>query len=76
MSKAETNVIQQNPEKHITEREAAEFLGFAMNTLAHWRMKGGGPKFIKYKSGSIRYKVSALIEFTQSEAVQADEKTG
>lgn len=77
MSKVKTKEIEPIQDKNLTEREAANYLGYKMNTLAHWRMKGKGPKFNKLSSGVIRYKLSALDAYLESESVNlADEKAG
>lgn len=37
-------------ELHLTPKEAAERLGFALSTLANWRVRGYGPRYIKVSS--------------------------
>lgn len=39
----------------IDENEAAQFLGYTVRALQNWRVRGGGPAFIKVSSRSIRY---------------------
>ncbi|MFZ4125243.1 MAG: helix-turn-helix transcriptional regulator [Rickettsiales bacterium] len=50
-----------DPELHIDEKKAAEYLGISYRTLQGYRTKGGGPKFVKIGKKTIRYKVSDLI---------------
>jgi hypothetical protein len=50
-----------DPESHIDEKKAAEYLGISYRTLQGYRTKGGGPKFVKIGKKTIRYKVSDLI---------------
>ena len=38
----------------LTERQAAEFLAVSPRTLQAWRVKGGGPSFLKI-GASVRY---------------------
>lgn len=38
----------------LSPKEAAHFIGVAVNTLANWRSIGRGPKFYKY-CGHVRY---------------------
>jgi len=34
-------------QRHITTKEAAEYLGFKVKTLANWRAEGTGPNFFR-----------------------------
>lgn len=59
----------ENPEyldSMITETEAAKFLGYTVRALQNWRVRGGGPKFIKVSSRSIRYRRRELIGWAES----------
>ena len=47
----------------INESEAAGFIGYTIRALQGWRVKGGGPKFIKVSARSIRYRRRDLIEW-------------
>ena len=47
----------------IKEREAANFLGYSVRTLQNWRVRGGGPKFVKPSRRSVRYRRRDLIEW-------------
>ena len=46
----------------LTEHEAADVLTLNVRTLQAWRVKGGGPVFIKL-GGSVRYRKSDLDAF-------------
>jgi hypothetical protein len=46
----------------LSNAEATEFLGVAKNTLACWRLRGKGPKFLKIGS-KIAYDRDDLQEF-------------
>jgi predicted DNA-binding transcriptional regulator AlpA len=48
-----------NDRKLIDARAAASRLGLAVQTLARWRVEGGGPPFLKL-GGSVRYDLSDL----------------
>ncbi len=39
----------------INENEAAAFLCYSVRALQNWRVRGGGPEFIKVSKRSIRY---------------------
>lgn len=50
----------------IAEREAALFLGYTIRALQNWRVRGGGPKFVRVSSRSIRYRRRDLIAWSES----------
>lgn len=45
----------------INEREAAAYLGYTIRALQNWRLRGGGPKFVRVSKRSIRYRRCDLI---------------
>ncbi len=45
----------------MTETEAADILCYTVRALQNWRVRGGGPKFIKVSSRSIRYRRRDLL---------------
>jgi hypothetical protein len=52
--------------KLLNEREAADFLKLARETLRTWRSRGCGPKYIRLgegKGSSIRYDLAELENF-------------
>lgn len=42
-------------DKLIDERQAAEYLCYSVRALQNWRIRGGGPQFVKVSSRSVRY---------------------
>lgn len=56
--------------------EAAVYLGVAQQTLAHWRVRGTGPKFVHLSKRCVRYSELALREWvegrTQDSTVEND----
>ncbi len=50
----------------INENEAAGFIGYTIRALQGWRVKGGGPKFIKVSARSIRYRRRDLIGWAEA----------
>jgi predicted DNA-binding transcriptional regulator AlpA len=50
----------------ITEHEAAAFVGYTIRALQNWRVRGGGPKFVRVSSRSVRYRPRELIEWAES----------
>ena len=53
----------------INETDAAEFLGYTIRALQNWRVRGGGPRFVKVSGRSIRYRRRHLIEWADSKTV-------
>lgn len=60
-----------NLNRLINEKEAAEFLGYTVRALQNWRIRGGGPKFIKVSSRSVRYRFRDLLEWSESKLVSS-----
>lgn len=50
----------------IKEQEAASYLGYTVRALQNWRVRGGGPKFVKVSARSIRYRRRDLIDWIES----------
>lgn len=46
----------------LTTKEASRHLGISHRTLEHWRLVGGGPRFMKV-GRSVRYPISELEAF-------------
>lgn len=59
----------------IDEREAARFLGYTVRALQNWRVRGGGPRFVKVSGRSIRYRRRHLIEWADSKTVSHTSET-
>ncbi|MCR9215532.1 MAG: DNA-binding protein [Proteobacteria bacterium] len=55
----------------INEQIAAEFLGYTVRALQNWRLRGGGPKFVKVSSRSIRYRRRELIAWSEAHMVSS-----
>ncbi len=49
----------------INEREAAAFLGYTIRALQNWRLRGGGPMFVRVSKRSIRYRRCDLIRWSE-----------
>jgi hypothetical protein len=50
----------------IDEKVAADFLGYTVRALQNWRVRGGGPRFVRVSSRSIRYRRCDLIAWAES----------
>lgn len=65
----------ENPDKLLSRKEAADYLGLKENTLAVWAVRkkgylpfirmGGG----KHHSGTVRYKLSDLVLFLENNTI-------
>lgn len=49
-------------EAALNEWRAAEMLGISVRTLQTWRLRGGGPQYLKL-GRSVRYRTSDLLAF-------------
>tara|TARA_R100000789_G_scaffold64661_1_gene61096 strand:- start:59 stop:286 length:228 start_codon:yes stop_codon:yes gene_type:complete len=58
-----SSVTKVNQDQLINEQEAAALLGYSQRTLQGWRLRGGGPKFVKFSQRTIRYRVGDLLEW-------------
>lgn len=54
----------------LTPEEAAMKMAVAVQTLAHWRVRGSGPAFIHLSARCVRYPETALDDWL-SERLQA-----
>lgn len=53
----------------MNEKEAAGILCYSVRALQNWRCRGGGPKFIKVSSRSIRYQRRDLNEWIEERKI-------
>jgi len=53
----------------INEKQAAEYLGYTVRALQNWRVRGGGPKFVRVSPRSIRYRRRDLIAWVDERTV-------
>lgn len=66
--------VQPDPDYYdrlINENEAAIFVGYTVRALQNWRVRGGGPRFVKVSARSIRYRRRDLIEWAESRLVSS-----
>jgi phage terminase Nu1 subunit (DNA packaging protein) len=52
----------------INENQAAEILGVSCRTLQAWRVRGGGPPYVKI-GRAVRYQRRALFTFQEQHTV-------
>lgn len=60
----------------IPEKEAARFLGYTDRALQNWRLRGGGPKFVRVSKRSIRYRRRDLNKWVESRLRSNTSDTG
>lgn len=67
---------QPNPNSELVdEREAASILCYSVRALQNWRHRGGGPKFVKVSSRSIRYRRADLMKWIEERTVASTSQT-
>jgi hypothetical protein len=49
----------------VDEHHAAMVLGYSERALQNWRIRGGGPKFVKVSSRSVRYRPGDLFDWIE-----------
>ena len=50
----------------MNERGAAAFLGYTIRALQNWRLRGGGPVYVKVSARSIRYRRRDLLAWIET----------
>ena len=50
----------------LCEKDAAAFLGYTIRALQNWRLRGGGPQYVKVSARSIRYRRRDLIAWVEA----------
>lgn len=53
------------PDLFVTEARAAELLSVNPRTLQQWRLRGGGPPFVRISSRCVRYRWRDLLAWTE-----------
>ena len=64
----------QQIEQLVSTNEAARILGLKPNTLAKWRVSGGGPIFVSM-GRAVRYRVADLAIFVERNARQSTSRS-
>lgn len=64
--KSQNQVPEDYWDQLIDERKAAMFLGYSVRALQNWRVRGGGPQFVKVSSRSVRYRRCDLRDWADS----------
>lgn len=53
------------PDKLCSPLEAAELLGIAAQTLAHWRTRAAGPRYVLLTKRCVRYRLSDIMAWLE-----------
>ncbi len=54
----------------MREQEAARLLDHSVATLRKWRVKGGGPRYVKISRRSVRYRHLDLMDWIEHHLVR------
>jgi len=66
-AKAQRSVV---PTLGLTTEQAAQSLALSRRTLEGWRVRGGGPAFVKLTRGVVRYRLEDLRTWLEERTVQ------
>lgn len=69
-------MAKQDDDRLINEHDAAAFLGYTVRALQNWRVRGGGPKFIKVSARSVRYRMRDLLDWIDNHTVTSTSDPG
>lgn len=78
-SQAVQTSLDTDPDRTLTPKEAAEFLGISVKTLNNWRAVGKGPTYVKYAGaidglgrvrGNVTYRLGDLRDFVSGHRVE------
>lgn len=64
-----------NPNRLVTEHEAADMLCYSVRALQNWRHRGGGPRFVKVSARSVRYRIADLLDWIDARTVAHTSET-
>jgi len=65
-----------DPDQLLRENEAAALLGYSVRALQNWRVRGGGPHFVKVSARSVRYRRGDLIAWVRARIRQSTSDAG
>lgn len=61
----DTQYAPEHLDKLIPESSAADFLGISPRTLQNWRVRGGGPPYVKVAGKTVRYRFRDLLAWIE-----------
>jgi len=60
-----TTDVQYDPDQLLNEKQAASILCYTQRALQNWRVRGGGPRYVKVSARSIRYRRRDLTSWVE-----------
>jgi len=63
-------LLSADPDAAYNENQAATFLGVSPRSLQAWRVRGGGPPYVKI-GRAVRYQRRALVSYQQEHTVSS-----
>ena len=68
--------IPSHPCALLTEVQTAAVLNVSIRTLQAWRLRGGGPRYVKLSGRAVRYRNGDLAAFIESRTVRSTSDPG
>lgn len=50
----------------LSESEAAKFIRYSKRSLQNWRVRGGGPRYVRVSARSVRYRRRDLLAWIEA----------
>lgn len=60
----------------LTERQAAEYLQLSPRTLQAWRLRGGGPAFVRISKRCVRYRLVDIQAWAEERLARSTSDAG
>ena len=65
-----------DPDALLTTEQAAQFLNFTTRALEAWRIRGGGPRFVRISVRAIRYRRRDLLTWAEERLATSTSDVG
>ena len=75
-ARAAVAAIPTHPSALLTEVQTGEVLNLSIRTLQAWRLRGGGPKFVRLSGRAVRYRNGDLAAFIEARTVASTSDPG
>jgi hypothetical protein len=75
VSPMQMTLVATNVDAVLNENQAANFLGVSVRTLQAWRVRGGGPRYMKI-GRAVRYQHRELVAFQETHTVSSTTEAG
>jgi len=57
---------QNDPNQLLTEKQAADLICYTQRALQNWRVRGGGPAYVKVGGRSVRYQRRDVLDWIEA----------